>query len=611
MIKKKLSFILFSILIFFCCGRKEEINLPSLIFNFWKTDQKLVANFWQAVSADKNFQKIFRQEKLNHYFPHQSYHCTLRADGVAHQALVVNGNQEYRLKIKIPAGAELKFSVFSALQSELKFSVFLATSSKKRMLFFQKAETGVSKLFAVDLSRFAGQNVELILKSSGRGLGGWINPCLLKRKENPRTVIVLVYDTLRRNNLPIYGYGRNTAPFLKELCKEAEKYDQAFSTTSWTLPAHVSLFSGLDLAGHGVIAPKNRIPPGLPLFAELMQKNGFISVALTGGGFVRDTYGFNRGFQLYSNRAGDIFQIESAGILWRHFKGYMQNFPGEDWFLFLHTYQQHAPYKAPAPYRTAFNSDYQLNLSGVSNYLRLPGELFKPLAEKERLELIDLYDASILYCDQELLQPLVQFLRQEGRWQETMLIILSDHGEEFYEHQGWEHGHTLYDELVRIPLIVRYPHVKNGGESNLQPISICSVWKLIYRHYRFQEDYWQKLLSQDNEEINLALPEIPTFSGLFGRFSFLRGNQRYIYNEIENLKREKFNPLPEFKREELFELIDFFSQCDLASTNSEKLPVFRQILEKYRLKLKQSRLKESEIDPETLRQLKALGYLND
>ncbi len=306
----------------------------------------------------------------------------------------------------------------------------------------------------------------------------------------PRTVLILMLDTLRADHVSTYGYKRSTTPALDALAKGSLVFSRAFSPSSWTLPAHVSFFSGRDVLGHGVVAPESLIPADLPLLAETMEKDGFVTLAQTGGGFLDDRYGFYRGFQSYTSRAKDVFQRDAAGLLYRSFMEDAADFSGQDLFIFLHTYQMHAPYKAPDPYFRAFNPGLDIKLQGVGDDLHslrgLPPSL-PPAAAAERQKLVDLYDASILYSDQELLKPLLAYLRGSGRFSEAMVIVLSDHGEEFYDHGDWEHGHTLYQELTRIPLVVKLPG-QTRGETRRQLFSLSEVAGMIKAQYGLPAD---------------------------------------------------------------------------------------------------------------------------
>ncbi|MCP5051868.1 MAG: sulfatase-like hydrolase/transferase, partial [bacterium] len=264
------------------------------------------------------------------------------------------------------------------------------------------------------------ENITIIFKTRGQGIGAWVNPRLHTVKPKPRVFVIMVLDTLRYDHTSAYGYHRRTTPNLEQLAKDGTRYDRAYSSTSWTLPSHVSLFSGKDISQHGVMGPGDSISTDYPLLAEIFQHHGFLTAAFTGGGFVEDSYGFHRGFQYYSNAPGNVFSMNSAERVLNHFKNYIQRFWGNDLFIFLHTYQIHAPYKAPRKYIDQINKNLEGNLLGMGNYLKQKHELFKPLPETDRQRLIDLYDASILYTDETLIGGVISLLKEKGVYDSSM-----------------------------------------------------------------------------------------------------------------------------------------------------------------------------------------------
>ena len=197
-------------------------------------------------------------------------------------------------------------------------------------------------------------------------------------------------DTLRADHVSAYGYRRRTTPVLDELAKGSLLFNRAVSSSSWTLPAHVSLFSGRDVLKHGVISPESIIPADLPLLAEKMQADGFITLALTGGGFVDDHFGFYRGFQSYANRPDDIFQQKASVLLYRAFLEKAADFSSQDLFVFLHSYQMHAPYKAPDPYSRAFNPELDIKMKHCrrqpANCRGMPARPLPPEVSADRQE---------------------------------------------------------------------------------------------------------------------------------------------------------------------------------------------------------------------------------
>jgi arylsulfatase A-like enzyme len=349
-----------------------------------------------------------------------------------------------------------------------------------------------------------------------------------------------------------------------------------------------------------------------------MEENGFVTLAQTGGGFVDDHYGFYRGFQSYASRAKDIFQREAAGLLYRSFMEDVANFPGQDLFIFLHTYQMHAPYKAPDKYFRAFNSELDIKLQGVGGALRSLRDLSPALpsaAAADRQKLIDLYDASILYSDQELLKPVLAYLRNSNRFDDAMVIVLSDHGEEFYDHGDWEHGHTLYQELTRIPLIVKLPRQKRG-RTRPQLVSISDVAGMIKAQYGLNNDAGS-LKNDDSMDprrvLELSLPVSPFHSGLFGKVSFVEKDFQYIHNFLPPATAAtELSQKPVLSADEWFTLP---ASPVVAGEPYSPSPAFhsrcKKKLANYILQLKALKKNKGQIDPELLEKLKALGYLNN
>jgi hypothetical protein len=541
-------------------------------------------------------------------------------DKIAYQALPARGYQKYHLEIKIPENAELLFSIFNAWKPEMEFSIILVQDKKKkwRKIYSNKISDGISSQQRIDFSWLAGKKVELIFITKGNGFGAWVDPSLIRKKKNPRTVIIVSLDTLRRDHLSLYGYHRDTDPFLRELAKESVKFENAFSTSSWTLPAHASLFSGLDCTEHELVHHgHSEFSSSIPLIQAVFQKEGFATLALTGGGYVAHDFGFKRGFQLYSDCEGlDVggrYVLNHPEILMKQLKNHLSNLASEDLFIFLHTYQIHGPYKAPMPYRTKFNKGLlERNYLEVKDFIKSGDNRFCDLNKDQKELLIALYDASINYCDQELLKPLVSFLKAKNRWENTFLLILADHGEEFYDHSSWEHGHTLYDELVRIPLVVRYPKSKNGGTTNTAVISIKDVWKLIFKEMKLEAkySYWKNLFYKKSDYFEMALPET-TLKHIPTRVSFLNEGHRYIHNFLDSYEPEFFHNAPVIEKDELFELTDEKNLRNLANKKHYIVRKFKKNFLIYLDRLKKIKKQNSVLQDDLKKQLEALGYLNN
>ena len=306
-------------------------------------------------------------------------------------------------------------------------------------------------------------------------------------------------------------------------------------------------------------------------------------------------------------------------LLYRAFKERMADYAGQDLFIFLHTYQMHAPYKAPEPYFRAFNPELDVKIKHVGGNLRQPRDLSRalpPAESAERQKLIDLYDASILYSDQELLKPVLAYLRDSKRFDDAMLIVLSDHGEEFYDHGDWEHGHTLYQELTRIPLIIKL-RGKSSGEVRRQLVSICDIAGMIQAEYGLNAACRQLLPTAvpvlRRRNLELSLPVIPLRKGLPGKVSYVGDDHQYIHNFYPpGIAAKQLSPQSLVNENEWFTLTDSLA---IAAGTFAPAPAlhakYKKMLADYLRRLRALKKNQGRLDPELLQKLKALGYLNN
>jgi len=190
--------------------------------------------------------------------------------------------------------------------------------------------------------------------------------------------------------------------------------------------------------------------------ADYLRMEGFFTTAFTGGGYVQGKYGFSKGFDSFHLR-GKTTAPDSAESLAGHVLAWLEQHRDRNFFLFLHTYQIHNPFFPPEEYADQF-----LSRNSFTKCIdMIPGKFyqenrFSPQSPEFRQNIIDLYDAEIRYTDETLIAPLLRRLKELNLYDDTMIIITSDHGEEFYDHGAWLHMHSLYNELIRIPLIIKF-----------------------------------------------------------------------------------------------------------------------------------------------------------
>ncbi len=251
-------------------------------------------------------------------------------------------------------------------------------------------------------------------------------------------LIVISLDTLRAQSLGAYGYVRETSPFFDQLASEGVLFDNAITTSVTTPPSHMSLFTGLYPVRHGIITGlEQRLAADVPRITTTLRSNGYFTKAITENGFLIRRVGFDEGFDEYSEHFGKK-KRSAPGLVHKSFgeaREWLEEEHDEPYFLFLHTYQVHAPYRPPVRYNDRFVDD------GHS-----------PTEEGRYGRVLDRYDREIAYLDDEL-KRLFDVIAQRKTKRETIVLIVSDHGEEFLEHGAVQHGTHVFEESVRIPML--------------------------------------------------------------------------------------------------------------------------------------------------------------
>jgi arylsulfatase A-like enzyme len=262
-----------------------------------------------------------------------------------------------------------------------------------------------------------------------------------------RGVVMISIDTLRPDHVGAYGYGRPTTPRLDALARQGLLAEDAVSTSSWTLPAHLSLLTSLDPGAHGGVDMEHGFNGRVPTLAETLRGAGYATHAVTSHLYVSAVYGLDRGFDHL-----DFHQDRKATDVADRATDLLDRVGDRPFFLFLHFYDPHWHYDPPATTRALFERPYTGDVTG----------LWQDFSKRARItpadvqHLLDLYDGEIRYVDDEIGRVL-DHMKSRGLDRSTLVVVTSDHGEEFREHGSWEHQKTLYEEVVRIPLLMRGP----------------------------------------------------------------------------------------------------------------------------------------------------------
>jgi arylsulfatase A-like enzyme len=286
--------------------------------------------------------------------------------------------------------------------------------------------------------------------------------CVVSNPSQPVDIVLISIDTLRPDHLGCYGYPQPTSPQLDRFSKDAVLFRTAVAHAPATLESHASILTSLIPQHHGATYARGHgLASEAPTIAALVRAAGYRTASFNGGGQLDEVFGLNRGFDLYQAPSSDSFRVTvDAGLDWLR----AQQGPS---FLFLHTYETHHPYRPAADLLARFEpSPYRGSLPKTETPIGVLEEINngkRQLQPGDLEHIVATYDATIRSVD-EALGYFLDELRRQGRYDNSLIILTSDHGEEFGEHGkvGW-HGHTLFDELLRVPLIVKFPGNRNAG----------------------------------------------------------------------------------------------------------------------------------------------------
>ncbi len=277
-------------------------------------------------------------------------------------------------------------------------------------------------------------------------------------------LVLISIDSLRPDHLGSYGYAAPTSPVLDALAAEGIRFSQAVSTTSWTLPAHAALFTGLYDTAHGVVARNLALAESHRTLAEELRDAGYRTLGLYTGPLLHARYGLSQGFEQWRDCAARPGAPEGAEPTSPCAVAVVR-----DWlaapdprplFLFLHLFDVHYDYAPPARYTALFDPDYR----GDTDFSHFAGNraIGPGMSARDLQHLIALYDGEIRYTDEHVGQ-IFELLRGAGRYADAVVAVTSDHGDEFFEHGSKGHRQSLFDEVLRIPLLLKLPGARGAG----------------------------------------------------------------------------------------------------------------------------------------------------
>ena len=464
-----------------------------------------------------------------------------------------------------------------------------------------------------------------------------MNEAKMGMNGRPNIVIVML-DTVRAMNLSCYGYERPTTPFLDALCEESILYRNAFAPAIWTIPSHASLFTGAYPSSHGALNLSRVLDGDLMTLAELLGVSGYETVMYSNNLFLyRNEFGLSRGFErvegerfpgsllrkLYMNAGQSLRGMRDRGGAATNF--FVERFLSErsassrPFLLFTNYMEAHAPYKqVPRKFMRKFvPKDLRKKVPEVNQdrqkYLTRSIEM----SEEDFRILKGLYDAQIAYLD-GLVGHLLGLLKRYDALENTILFIISDHGDLIGEHDLVHHSYCLYEEVIRVPMIVRLPEGSRGGEVVKGLVSLIDIPCTIPAWTGVQSETF---LSQTQGEV-LPLDDVTP-------------SREYVYSECERPKNEFKETYPDFDfsvydrqllgirskehkfiwgsdgRHELYELLnDPLEANNLYDEDRVTAETLQDRLMRWygELKKKEGKREAGEVDEEIVEKLRTLGY---
>lgn len=426
----------------------------------------------------------------------------------------------------------------------------------------------------------------------------WLGQARPTRQSKP-SVILIVLDTVTARHLSIHNPELQTTPFLAKLASESVVFSRAYSTSSWTLPSHASLFTGLMPHQHGAHLAHQKLEEANVTIAEIFSEQGYSTAGFIGNPRVKSIVGLGQGFKLYRDRV-DLFPYRPKLLMSKTLKELLdcclqidnEKTAAEvskeliDWsrlqtpdshFIFINFVDPHWPYTLGKDYFHEFGLTHKQVEDANQYVLQHMGieQRFQSLRPDEARvrALLGAYRAEIRYLDAQL-EKLFASLSSSAWLENTVVVITSDHGEEFLEHAGIDHLMTLYEEMIHVPLLVYAPWLFKPAVHN-HPVSNLKVFEFLKNLVGFSK---KELKANGDDLLAPFYAAGPVFAERVARedIEFV-GMQAVIQ---DNWKRILASPEYGRLRSGLYDVsTDPYESLDLSSANPEKLNEMDRLLE--------------------------------
>ena len=413
--------------------------------------------------------------------------ASVRLGDEEREAMALSRDSTLRYHVMVPADGSLGFGVGVEGEGVVPFAIEVTADGYPITEVLSGTASGAWADHKVDLSRFAGQTVRIDLHARGEGAGrlAWNSPRILvptppqRNLEPAKNVVVLVIDTLRADKLrPFNPQTRVKTPAIDQFASEGVVFELAQAPENWTKPSVASILTGLHPQTHQQKTGEAALPSSAVLLSEHLKEQEFATGSFIANGYVSDRFGFDQGWDDYTNyireekstEAKDVF-AEAGNWIEAHKDG--------RFFAYIQTIDPHVPYDPPGKYLQMYDSsDYsgqvRPRMTGdlLEKAKRNPPQVIFDASDKRRL--LALHDGEITKHD-HFFGAFLERLGALGLADDTLIVVTSDHGEEFEDHGSWGHGHSVYQELLHVPLMFRLPKRLEGGTKVGDAVSTLDI----------------------------------------------------------------------------------------------------------------------------------------
>ncbi len=431
----------------------------------------------------------------------------------------------------------------------------------------------------------------------------------IQTKEGPNVVFIVI-DALRQDHLGCYGYERNTSPFMDALAKEGVIYKNAYSSSPWTKPSMASFLTALYPNNHRAINSGDMLPESVLTISEIFKNEGCSTFFLGGGNtYLGKRFQFHQGFDSYFN------ERINAARLTDQFLSLIPKLKKRRFFAYIHYMDTHLPYKQNKYY------DFFVQNKGTHHFE--PGKfshkdikrltISNTLSAADKEYLIALYDGQIRFVDENI-GRILSMLKSNHMLNDTLVVVTSDHGEEFWDHDHFEHGHSLYDELIRIPLIIAGNNVKPSERKDparsidLLP-TVLEIIDIKANSYKLEEIRLLNKVNRENSEWDHLIFAMGTLRG-DEKYCLIHQDRKLIVNTGNKTRKAK---LIGYKKKRKFEFYDItndpLEKENLTEVEQKKALQMKKVLDEFIKAESMFKSKKAILDKKTKERLKSLGYL--